>query len=370
MPDRKQVQRPRLVADLLFAKTAHLDRAIEWSPTRSQAGRLPGDEKRLRAMHVTFRLALFHHGQLQCMPCAPQAREERFGPWHCVRPTVRNLISKCWHREGATLRPVPADFLNARYPMVALYRRLAQPDQGRLELAKRLLATPSVVAEAFKQTIKAMSLYDNNEPFYQRRREHRPAATLAATKDLALRLGPRATGHGVAGAADLGLAPGALDFSYVDRELLVTRTTKAHRDPGFTPPEQGLRLDVLLASLDRSPIVGEIKIKRDRDLSYALIQALACVSLLATANQRARLQRHYPELFWRSDSRPFDVYLIAVPRTDRDTFLSQLDGIARDLASELLKLDSITAVVRRVALIHASTVQERLYLEAVWVATS
>ncbi len=262
-----------------------------------------------------------------------------------------------------------ADFLEAGYPMVALYRQLQQHDHARLDLAETLLAAPSTIAEAFTRTIEAMSPYDNAEPFYARRREHHPAPKLAATKDLALRLGPPTAHHHVEGTTELGLAQDALDFTYLDRELLLTRTTTTHRQGGFAPPEHSLRLDVLLASIDQAPIVGEIKIKRDRDLTYALIQALACVSLLATANQRARLQSHYEEIMAPSHLRPFDIYLIAVPRTSGDTVLTQLDSIAPRLAGELLELEPISAVVRRVALIHAALAQDNLRLQAIWATT-
>jgi hypothetical protein len=265
---------------------------------------------------------------------------------------------------------VHAEFLKARYPMVALYHQLHQHDRARLDLAEILLAAPSMIAEAFTRTIEAMSPYDNHEPFYPRRREHRPGPNLAATKDLALRLGPRPEHHHVEGTAELGLEQDDLDFSYLDRELLITRTTAARRQDGFAPPDHALRLDVLLASNDGSPVVGEIKIKRDRDLTYALIQALACVSLLATAHQRARLQTHYGERLETGGPRRFGIYLIAVPRTDGDTFLTDLDRIALKLAGASLKLEPITAVVDRVALIHATLAQDKLRLKAAWHTTS
>jgi hypothetical protein len=188
-----------------------------------------------------------------------------------------------------------------------------------------------------------------------------------ATKDVALRLAPIGTPHQILAGAS-GVDAGTLDFTYLDRELVTTRTTSSRRQPNVQLPGHQLRLDVLLAAHDGVPIVGEIKIKRDRDVSYALIQSLACVSLLSTPHQVSRLATHYaPHLAApHSENPPFRIYLIAVPRTDRATYLSELDAIAHELATAVVELPVVGSIVRQVAKITADLADNQLRLTADW----
>ena len=251
--------------------------------------------------------------------------------------------------------------------MVALYRAFDRDDKARRDLATELLASPYHLADAFAATRSAILPYANSEAFYDTRTEHPVADTLAATKDVALRLAPIGTHHQVLPGAS-GANAGTLDFIYLDRELVTTRTTSSRRQPNVRLPDHQLRLDVLLASHDGVPIVGEIKIKRDRDLGYALIQALACVSLLSTPHQVNRLATHYaPHLAAPgSENSPFHIYLLAVPRTDRDTYLSELDAIAHNLAAAIAEIPGVASIVRHVANITAELTDNQLRLTANW----
>lgn len=254
--------------------------------------------------------------------------------------------------------------------MVALYQSMKLSDEPRLEWASALAADPALIAEAFAQTVQALAPYSNPERFYGRqRRSHQVATELVATKDVALRLGPSGTRHHIEGAEQVGLPAGALDFVYLDRELVATRTTSAHRLPEVHLPDQELRLDLLLCAADGVPIVGEIKVKRDRDLTYALIQALACVSLLATPEQSARIHAHYSrhasELAVH-DPPLFDVYLVFAPRTGGDTYLSDLDRLAGELAAGLLAQAAVASQVRRIAAIRTGLATDALLLDAAW----
>jgi hypothetical protein len=259
-------------------------------------------------------------------------------------------------------------FLHAPFPMVALYKTMNADDARRLEWAKQLADNPMSIGEAFAQT-RVLAQYVNPEPFYDRARPKHPIAhDLRETKDVALRLAPSGSWHAVREAEDVGLARGDLDFAYLDRELEMLRTTRRHRQPDFDRPTKVV-LDVLLCSSDGTPIVGEIKVKRDRDLTYALIQALACVSELASEHQVDRLRLHYgdrvKQLLADGPSR-FDIYLLAVPRTNRDTYLTDLDGLAPELAAALLVQPSIATVVRRIVAIRTGLQDEALRLQAVW----
>lgn len=254
--------------------------------------------------------------------------------------------------------------------MVALYRAFDRDDRARRDLAAELLANPHYVANAFAATRSAMLPYQNAEAFYPTRAEHPIADTLAATKDVALRLAPIGTRHQILAGAS-GVDAGTLDFTYLDRELLTTRTTSSRRQANVQLPDHQLRLDVLLAAQDGVPIIGEIKIKRDRDVSYALIQALACVSILSTPHQVSRLATHYaPHLAaTHSEDSPFYIYLVAVPRTDGATYLSELDAIARELATAVVELPAVASVVRQVAKITAELDDKQLRLTADWRVT-
>jgi hypothetical protein len=259
--------------------------------------------------------------------------------------------------------------LDPRFPMIGLYNDLHVNDKDRLAQARQLAERPADVADAFERTSRAIAGYENPEPFHPHRKEHTPTAgKLAATKDVALRLGPAGSRSHVNGAETAGLPPGALDFFYLDRELVTTRTTPAFRQPDVALPVQQLRLDVLLATEDGIPAIGEIKVKRDRDLFYGLIQALACISLLATEAQVERIRRQHDHHGKLSDAGGirFDAMLISVAHTGGDTYLADLNKLARSFARDLMQQTSLTRVVRRVSHIEASLDREQLKLDARW----
>jgi hypothetical protein len=215
-----------------------------------------------------------------------------------------------------------------------------------------------------------MAGYQNEEPFHPDRKEHIPSAgALNATKDVALRLGPAGSLSHVDGADAAGLSPDALNFVYLDRELVATRTTAPFRRSDVALPDRQLRLDVLLATEDGLPAVGEIKVKRDRDLFYGLIQALACISLLATDAQVARIRQHHDpdgNLLRDESGLRFDAMLITVAHTGGDTYLTDLNELARTFARDLMRQASLIRVLRRVSHIEASLDGEELKLDARW----
>jgi hypothetical protein len=76
-----------------------------------------------------------------------------------------------------------------------------------------------------------------------------------------------------------------LNFRYLDREIPLARAKpKPMQDPGAL-----LEVDLFLAAVDRTPILGEVKIRDDQCAFYALIQLLTQAAYAVTPSQRARL---------------------------------------------------------------------------------
>jgi hypothetical protein len=150
----------------------------------------------------------------------------------------------------------------------------------------------------------------------------------------------------------VSVAAADLAFDYVERELTVTRTTNGRWEHGL-PGSNKLTLDLLLAEhASRTPIVAELKIGDDKDLYYALIQALACLASLATPNQYARLERHLgrrgrlPELSGLAPR--LDVYLLLVGSNIRGPVQQAIETAVCSLAAKLLNFDDVAASVRRI----------------------
>jgi hypothetical protein len=149
-----------------------------------------------------------------------------------------------------------------------------------------------------------------------------------------------------------------LACDYVDRELLVQRTSSPAKWADGSSNVGGLRLDLLMAdTADRTPIVGEIKLPRDMDPFFALVQGLACAAHLATSNQYRRMQQHLPSgRFPDLDDAPrLDVWVLIVePRIGRaghgstGRYVADLRHTAEALAPRLLAQPGLRAI-RRIA---------------------
>jgi hypothetical protein len=138
-----------------------------------------------------------------------------------------------------------------------------------------------------------------------------------------------------------------LAFDYVERELAVTRTKNGVWEHGAADRSR-LDLDLLLAShADRTPIAAEVKIGDDADRYYALVQTLAAVARLATANQCARLKKHL------EDRGGFRASIVAAPLLLVDSNIrgdvqERIQTAVDKLASRLLHFKSVAWSVRRI----------------------
>lgn len=249
-------------------------------------------------------------------------------------------------------------------------RKMHQAD--RLEEAKRLVEHPEELATEFAASVAHFASYTNpKDHFYPpERAKHEFGEKVKRTNDLVLRLEriqnpltpvdavDRVIEHD-AGPTVYPVPAARLPFDYVDRELLLQRTTSPAEWEDGTANRGGVRLDVLLADrADRTPIVAELKLPGDMDPFFALIQALACAAHLATANQYERMREHLPRgRFPQLSAAPrLDVWVLFVEPSDHEIgkppkgrYLAELKAASETLAPRLVAQNSISRSVRRIA---------------------
>jgi hypothetical protein len=125
-----------------------------------------------------------------------------------------------------------------------------------------------------------------------------------------------------------------LDFVYVEREIIPTRTKP---QVNFDVDEaKQIRVDLILSNAEgRRPIIAELKIASDKDPFTGLVQALAGAAQLVSPSQRARLAKLRAPVAQFEEDRLLDIYVLLAEfqETGRDR-PSQLRHAAR-LAPEL-----------------------------------
>jgi len=256
-------------------------------------------------------------------------------------------------------------------PIWRRYQALRKAKQHeRLAEARRLVDRPKELATEFAESVARFASYANLEdPFYPQRRVRAFADEIKRTNDLVLRLeerkrlvpadAPNRLTEHAAGPAVKAVPARRLACDYVDRELLVQRTTSPATWEDGSRNIGGLRLDVLLAdAADQTPIIGELKLPGDMDPFFALVQVLACAAHLATPYQYERMRRHLQRgNFPRLSSPPrVDVWVLFVDSPDsepgqrpRGKYMADLHAATETLAPRLLAQDGIRRSVRRIA---------------------
>ncbi len=243
-------------------------------------------------------------------------------------------------------------------PLVEEYRRLLKLSQPqRLERAEQLIRRPTSLAEAFSESRQQFASFDHaDEDFY----DPVPPRT-------ALPKNPKGLGSTVEVAARLSgggrkrvLGDDRLSFSYIDRELVPSRTKSGAVFADGKSIRSGLRLDLLLANHhDGIPIIGEVKVAQDKDPFFALIQALTHAAYLSTPSQLKRLARVYSKKKIKVGKK-LDVYLLLAQAPAAATYWFELREAARRLAARLVEQKSLTDGVRRIAAVDLDLIDGRM----------
>ncbi len=226
-----------------------------------------------------------------------------------------------------------------------IYKGLGDLGQKQqIEKAAQLLRESGVVDEAFAAERVRFDEFLANEAFYpsgtRKPLPRRTKPEVQSTAEFARLLWEpprwRVEGH-----------PG-LDFHYVDREIVTSRTTGGGE---YAP----LSMDLLLANAeDRTPIAAELKLGGDQNAFYALIQCLVHAARLSTPNQIGRLRRFYQDHFDVEDGpESLDLYVVLRdhPRAGtRPELLRQAEELA---AAVMVDRTAISRAVRQIACISA-----------------
>jgi len=141
-----------------------------------------------------------------------------------------------------------------------------------------------------------------------------------------------------------------VEFRYVDREIFPLRTTV----PGGPRPDR-VSVDLLLASPDGLPIIGELKVKRDKPAYPALIQALRYTVELSSASQISRIASRYHESGVRfvENGPRLEVLLLSVPFTEPETYWKSMRDYTEQISEKLMHRGRVAEVVRRISYVEA-----------------
>jgi hypothetical protein len=221
--------------------------------------------------------------------------------------------------------------------------------------------------ERFALSCQAIAKYpDNSEAFHDRT----PAAEERAIGNPPRAAGIEKTEHlqgylAIRGLQEVRDRPD-LGFSYVAREIFALRNTGSG---GWRPPRRAM--DLLLASSDGLPIVGEVKIADDKPTFFALIQALMYASELSSPAQRARLRENYGEFRPNSalldDAGPWlDAWVIGHRPKEHGTYREDSFEASRQISSYLMNAPEVSAVIRRIAYIEGIPTGDDLVFEERW----
>lgn len=238
--------------------------------------------------------------------------------------------------------------------------------------------TASQIADAFEVTVKAMAelapenvtgrFWDGSRKTLQELRDDRVTRGKvfpSSTGVIAAEIGQPKKGNEIVEQKEWAVeGHPELHFKYVEREIVTARAVRPDTGKGAyiagVPP---VSADLLLVNaVDSTPIVCEVKLRRDENALFALVQSLAAVAQLTSTPQRERLRAQYPDSFGETTPSLFDVYVLMVekPTTGIPT---EFMTMALDRAEELRKSRALNEWIRRIAFIEAFVDGESLRFE-------
>jgi hypothetical protein len=244
-------------------------------------------------------------------------------------------------------------------PILRRYHEVCSlDDQSRYRLACELTEKPELLAADFRNSIDALDAgYNSSASFRPRPKwpRHPEPLGIANGPDLAWYMHRQQTLHVNADAKP------SLDVNWVDYELSVlsTRGRAVFSEPTFgsagaepAPAGNPLKADLLLVNADpadRTPVLGEVKVKRDKEPFSALVQLLAYIAHVSTRSQYARLRSHFASARYPDTDRPrFDGYLLLYKFGESpNTWLGKLLAESELLSGRLMQQPEITAHIRR-----------------------
>lgn len=112
-------------------------------------------------------------------------------------------------------------------------------------------------------------------------------------------------------------------YTFVEREINPWRTRSgvfSNKLPATKSGRGGMDL-LLRSARTGSPVVGEVKVKGDKNAFYALIQAMTYAVEMSTAHQLSRLKTHFPQAFGElaPDNAKIEILLLMVNPVEDDT---------------------------------------------------
>ena len=233
-------------------------------------------------------------------------------------------------------------------PLRELYRLLGDLERMgfHLEMAREWARgpNPAKLADRFVESVAAFETYSNvEESMVGTGRKAFPKVedilTVTCTEDVAalIRAQDRVE---VIGESNMTVR-------YVDREVTPARTTglAAGRQP---------QLDLLLANVDGTPALCEVKIGDDANPFYGLVQGLMYAAELSTGHQRRRLATHYPEAFRNLAEAPVDLYILVDGYNRQSQVRQDLLEVTLDLIGKLARGTAIGRYVRRIEVLEGS----------------
>ena len=261
-------------------------------------------------------------------------------------------------RETPEIKIIPATDMRQLYLILKEFNSL----KFHLDMAREATRSPvpGRLAQRFRTSVEQFSVYRNvREPFHHGREpfEEREVDEVSSTEDLTSLLVHR---MGKVGSV---INDAQLSFSFVDREIVPTRTTGKARFWDGRPANHGKRLDWLLANAqDRQPIIAEVKVNDDMNPFYASVQTLMYAAELATHSQARRLAENYANQFRLPNGEedndelepPVDVYLVLCGYNRRSRERREILRLTETLWKYLMEQPAVTAHIRRAACLEAS----------------